>query len=185
MEEPIQISTLNDFIFCPRSIYFHNIYSHFDEKEYHSTPQRVGKFSHTRIDNKNYSSSKHILQGIDVFSDELGVVGKIDLFDLKLKKLIERKYLIKRIYYGYLLQIYAQYFCLIEMGYSVNLLEFRSLKDNRVYPVAIPGKREKEELISVIKKMKEFSLDAPFSQNREKCRGCIYRELCDYYAEST
>ena len=32
MENPIIISNLNDFIFCPASIYFHNIYGQQDSR---------------------------------------------------------------------------------------------------------------------------------------------------------
>ena len=35
----------------------------------------------------------------------------------------------------------------------------------------------------VIKKMKTFSLDSPFSQNPSKCKLCIYKELCDVYED--
>lgn len=49
MDDYIPISTLNDFIFCPYSIYLHNVYMETDEgwycvihlHRYVSTPQRV------------------------------------------------------------------------------------------------------------------------------------------------
>ena len=40
MEDYIAISTLNDFIFCPYSIYLHNVYMETDESVYHATPQK-------------------------------------------------------------------------------------------------------------------------------------------------
>ena len=182
MEENIIISNLNDFIFCPRSIYFHNLYSGFDESLYHSTYQTKGKNAHKNIDEKKYSSKKTIVQGIDVYSDEFGVIGKIDLYDADKKRLIERKNKIKVIYEGYYLQIYAQYFCLIEMGFEVNSLCFHSLSDNKRYDVKIPDEEDKIRLKEVIEQMRKFDLeDKNFSQNVEKCKMCIYRELCDYY----
>ena len=36
MEDYVRISNLNDLLFCPRSIYFHNLYSDFDETLYHT-----------------------------------------------------------------------------------------------------------------------------------------------------
>lgn len=39
MEPYIPISFLNDFIFCPRSIYFHQLYGRSSESLYHSTDQ--------------------------------------------------------------------------------------------------------------------------------------------------
>ena len=182
MEQNIIISNLNDFIFCPRSIYFHNLYSSFDENLYHTTYQTKGKNAHESIDKQKYSAKKAVLEGIDVYSEELGVIGKIDLFDAENGILTERKNKIKKIYEGYYLQIYAQYFCLIEMGYTVKKIRFYSLSDNKVYGVELPGKDEKDKLKRVIMEMKIFNLkDKNFTQNPNKCRMCIYKELCDYY----
>ena len=76
----IHISTLNDFIFCPYSIYLHNVYVDADEDLYHAVPQTRGRHSHESIDSKSYSTKKDDLQSISVYSEELGVMGKIDLF---------------------------------------------------------------------------------------------------------
>ncbi|MFW5852503.1 MAG: type V CRISPR-associated protein Cas4 [Nanoarchaeota archaeon] len=182
MEQNIIISNFNDFIFCPRSIYFHNLYSSFDEALYHTTYQTKGKNAHQSVDKQTYSTKKSSLEGIDVFSEELGVYGKIDLFDVNNGVLTERKNKIKKIYEGYYLQIYAQYFCLVEMGYIVKKIRFQSLSDNKIYDVALPGKDDKDRLKEIIRGIKLFSLeDNTFTQNPNKCRMCIYKELCDYY----
>ena len=81
MEQNIIISNINDFIFCPRSIYFQNLYSNYDEHTYHSSSQVQGRISHKSIDEKKYTTRKAVLQGMNIYSQELGVVGKIDLFD--------------------------------------------------------------------------------------------------------
>jgi CRISPR-associated protein Cas4 len=52
MDDYISISSLNDFIFCPYSIYLHNVYMETDEDNYHATPQTRGKVAHQSIDNK-------------------------------------------------------------------------------------------------------------------------------------
>lgn len=181
MEENIIISNLNDFIFCPRSIYFHNLYLQYDANVYHSTDQLNGKFAHKNIDHKQYSSKKNILQGIDVYSEELGLVGKIDILDLDGNILIERKRKINVLYEGYYLQIYAQYFCLIEMGYLVNKLRFYSLLDNKNFDIDVPGFDEKEKLKKIITKIRDFNLTNPFVPNKSKCLRCIYNNLCDYF----
>lgn len=182
MENNIIISNFNDFIFCPRSIYFHNLYNDFDEKLFHDTYQQEGKEAHKNIDKKQYSSKKDILQGIDIYSDELGIVGKIDLYDKDKKQLIERKKKIKTIYEGYYLQLYAQYYCMIEMGYDIKELYFHSLCDNKRIKIQLPTKKEKERLKQIISEMNNFDLtDDSFFQNPKKCQMCIYKELCDYY----
>ena len=184
MEHNVIISNINDFLFCPRSIYFHNLYGNFDEHVYHSRAQVQGRISHKRIDEKKYTTRKSVLQGMDVYSEELGVVGKIDLFDRENGILTERKHKIKTIYEGYLLQVYAQYFCLLEMGFSIRKIRLYSISDNKVYEIGLPTKEQKDRLLNVLSRMKRFRLeDDSFSQNINKCRKCIYRQLCDFYDE--
>lgn len=182
MEENIIISNLNDFIFCPRSVYFHNLYSSFDDAIYYTKYLVNGKNAHESVDEQRYSTKRTVLQGIDIYSEELGVVGKIDIFDVKDGILTERKNKINKIYEGYLLQLYAQYFCLVEMGYNVKKIRFYSFSDNKTYDIQIPGNYEKDRLKEIINNMRKFKLeDKNFSQNINKCRMCIYKELCDYY----
>ena len=80
MDEYIAISTLNDFIFCPYSIYLHNVYMGGDEELVYATPQTQGKASHETIDKKRYSSRQADIVALPVFSDELGIKGKIDVY---------------------------------------------------------------------------------------------------------
>ena len=79
----ILLSELNDFIFCPRSIYWHHIY---------------GNIAHKSIDSAKYSSRKNILQGIAIISHEFGIQGKIDLYDARTGILTERKRKINKVY---------------------------------------------------------------------------------------
>ncbi len=182
MEENIIISNLNDFVFCPRSIYYHNLYYSTDNKAYHSTFQVKGNIAHESIDTGKYSSKKSILKGVDIYSEELGLVGKIDLYDADKKELVERKNKITKLYYGYYLQIYAQYFCLLEMGFEVKKIKFYSISDNKNYYLDMPSQEDKDKLVKIIKEIKEFKLeDKNFSQNKNKCVMCIYKDLCDYY----
>ncbi len=181
MENPISISSLNDFVFCPRSIYFHNLYYFLDEGTYKDVPQAKGRASHETIESGKYSSKAGILKAISVYSEELGIAGKIDLLDLEKKTLIERKRKISQLYEGYLLQVYAQYFCLIEMGFSVEKIKIHSVSDNKTYDIPIPGEAEKARLKEILLKMNSYDLAFPFSQNPKKCAGCIYRNACDIY----
>lgn len=58
----ILLSELNDFIFCPRSIYWHHIYGKYEKSLYQTTFQTRGTHIHDRVDKAKYSSRKHILQ---------------------------------------------------------------------------------------------------------------------------
>ena len=60
MEDLILISNLNDFIFCPISIYFHKLYGNQDKLTYQSQYQINGTKAHEKVDNKQYSSRKDV-----------------------------------------------------------------------------------------------------------------------------
>ena len=139
MEEPILISYLNDFIFCPASIYFHQLYGSMDTMLFQCSDQINGTNAHTAVDNNQYSSKRNVLQAIPVYCEKYNVVGKIDIFDVDAGLLTERKKRIVHIYDGYIFQIYAQYFSLLEMGYQVKVLRFYATDSNKIYPVKLPS----------------------------------------------
>ncbi len=179
MEPYIQISKINDFIFCPKSIYFHGLYENFSEKTYHQSPQVKGKIKHESIDYQKYSTAKKYLQGLEVYSEKYNLAGKIDIYDAEEKTLTERKNKINKIYDGYRYQLYAQYFCLAEMGYEARKLYFYSMTDNKKYEIGLPSEKETAEFEEILDKMRNFDmLKNNFSANPAKCAQCIYRELC-------
>lgn len=179
MQDYISISTLNDFIFCPYSIYLHNVYMGGDEDLVQATPQTQGKASHESIDNKTYSSRKGEITSMSVYSNELGLMGKIDLYKNDEKYLIERKYQLNTIYQGQLYQLWAQYFCLTEMGYEVNRLAFYAISTNKTFPIEIPTVENKTELLQFIHRFKSYDPLQPIVINPNKCQHCIYCNLCD------
>lgn len=58
MQGEILITQLNDFIFCPASIYFHNLYGNTDRMLFQSNKQINGTAAHEKVDNHTYSSKK-------------------------------------------------------------------------------------------------------------------------------
>lgn len=116
-----------------------------------------------------------------VYSNTYNIIGKIDIFDIGKGILTERKKKIKEIYDGYILQLYAQYFALKDMGYKVNTIRLYSMDDNKNYYIELPENNKAylslfEETIDSIKK---FSLDSFQQTNESKCKNCIYSNLCD------
>lgn len=77
MDDLIAISTLNDFIFCPYSIYLHNVYMDMDKDAYHATPQTRGRNAHAAVDNKTATTNNNIIESLPVISNELGVYGNL------------------------------------------------------------------------------------------------------------
>ncbi|GBU20403.1 hypothetical protein R80B4_00280 [Fibrobacteres bacterium R8-0-B4] len=179
MDSDIAISTLNDFVFCPYSIYLHNVYMAADADIFHAAPQTQGRASHQTIDEKSYSTRRDIIVGLPVFSDELGIVGKIDIYKSDEKSLIERKHRLNKVYKGQIYQLWAQYFCMIEMGYCVEKLSFYSIVENKTYPIDIPSDADRREFIEFTKCLRNFDPEAEIPVNESKCRHCVYCNLCD------
>ena len=84
-EIPISISSLNDFIFCPASIYFHGLDQDTDVLTYQSTDQINGTAAHRTVDSGTYSENKDILQSFAVYSEQYNLYGKIDIYDYDIK----------------------------------------------------------------------------------------------------
>lgn len=181
MDDLIIISNLNDFIFCPVSIYFHNLYGNRNPMTYQGTAQIKGSGSHETVEKKTYSTRKDIIMSMDVYCEKYNLVGKIDVYNSSKKLLIERKRKIKQIYDGYIFQLYAQYFAMIEMGYDVKRLQLYSMDDNQTYQVKLP--QEDTEMFSkfenIIVQIKNFNVEDFQQKNTEKCRNCIYEPACD------
>lgn len=181
MDNAILFAHLNDFIFCPISIYFHQLYGNQAEITYQKEDQILGLDAHNTIDTQTYSSSKKILQGIDCYCDKYNLVGKIDLYDIEKKVLTERKRTIKYVYDGYVFQLYAQYFSLKEMGYDCKVIRLYSYTDNKIYLQSLP-EQNREMLLkfeSLIKEIRECNIETYIQTNKSKCQHCIYEPACD------
>ena len=180
MENPISISTLNDFIFCPASIYFHKLYDGMENILFQSSYQLNGTKAHKSIDDKSYSVPGTI-KSLEVYTSKYNLIGKIDVYNSKIKTLVERKKHVNQIYDGYVFQLYAQYFALTEMGYDVKKLQIHSLDDNKTHHIKLPAEDQDmfvkfEQLVSNIQ---EFKVEKFVQTNQNKCAKCIYSSFCD------
>ncbi len=182
-EDYIPISTLNDFIFCPYSIYLHNVYMETDEGLYHATPQTRGKIAHETIDNKKASNRVDDLQALPIISEEYGLMGKIDIYKGKEHKLIERKYQLKNIYQGQIYQLWAQYLCMKEMGYDVKEIAFYVISTNKMIPIDLPNHIQLSEFQRFLDEYRKYDPSSPLKANINKCLHCIYCSICDKMEE--
>lgn len=180
-EDLILITQLNDFIFCPASIYFHNLFYEKGNFIFQNTDQVNGRAAHQTIDQGTYSTRRNVISGLDVYCEKYGLVGKIDVLDKDKKLLVERKKKVKRIYDGYIFQLYAQYYALIEMGYEVESIRIHSIEENKNYEVPLPDddKSMKDKFETIIKQMRTFNINDFVQDNIEKCKHCIYEPACD------
>lgn len=180
-EDLILITQLNDFVFCPASIYFHNLFYEKGNFIFQNTDQVNGRAAHQTIDQGTYSTRKNVISGLDVYCEKYGLVGKIDVLDKDKKLLVERKKKVKRIYDGYIFQLYAQYYALLEMGYEVESIRIHSIDDNKNYEISLPDDDTsmKDKFETIIKQMRTFNINDFVQDNIEKCRHCIYEPACD------
>lgn len=179
MFSQIPITAINDFVFCPRSLYFHyGAYETLDGLHYKSTPQRKGTLRHSASDEGRYSSRVRYVQGMEVSSEKYGLVGRIDIYDRETKTLIERKAKIKCMFPGYRWQVMAQMACLEEMGFFVLGSVLQSLEDNKKYPQEF-SVTDWKEFLRVLDDMRSYNiLNSKPIDAIKKCDRCIYRTLC-------
>ena len=136
MEDYILLTQLNDFIFCPVSIYFHNLYGNTERLLFQGKEQLDGTEAHKKKKKKTYRQSHgDYIIGLDVFSEKYNIAGKIDIYNITTKELIERKKKISQVYDGYVFQLFGQYYCMMEMGYEVRKLSLYSMDDNKSYTI--------------------------------------------------
>jgi CRISPR-associated protein Cas4 len=115
--------------------------------------------------------------GLEVASEAYKIMGKIDVYDRRERALIERKTKIKQVYDGHRFQLYAQYFCLTEMGYPVESLFIHSLEDNKRYPIPLPGESERKAFEETVARIRSFSMDEMRNHSCPKCAQSIYGAL--------
>lgn len=65
-EQPLAISQLNDFIFCPVSIFFHSLETE-ENIIVQDSFQLNGTNAHKHSDSAAYSTDKSMLQGVSEF----------------------------------------------------------------------------------------------------------------------
>ncbi len=150
-----------------------------DEDEYHATPQVQGRYSHSTVDN-NKIKDKNVITSLSVYSDTLGLMGKIDIYRIQQKQLIERKYRLQNIFQGQIYQLWAQYFCMCEMGYDIQQIAFYEISTNTTISQQLPTKENLLELSNFIDKFNAYNpLLDHIKINIKKCQHCIYSKLCD------
>jgi len=151
-----------------------------DEMMYHATPQTRGRCAHDTVEKKTASNRADDILSLPVYSDEYGLMGKIDVYKRKDCKLIERKYQLKHIYQGQIYQLWAQMLCLREMGYDVKELAFYEISTNKMIPVKMPDSDSLLQFRRFIEKFRTYDpSETSFTVNPNKCHHCIYCNLCD------
>lgn len=151
-----------------------------DKTMYQTRYQLEGTATHKSIEARRYSTRSDILQNKEVYCDRYGIAGRIDVYDGRRRLLTERKKHQSVIYRGLVFQLYAQCFCLREMGYQVERLRIHSMDDNRDFEMALPedDPETAHEFEETLDAMRSFSLKGFVQENASKCQRCIYAPMC-------
>lgn len=174
----IPISYLNDFVFCPHSIYLHQVFEGGVEETYSASPQQKGRSAHVTVD--IVDRKDRFLQSAYVLCEELGLYGKIDRYELATLSLIERKRTVHNLYKGFYYQVWAQYYGMTEMGFEVKKIIVESITDKRRIEIPLPNEQNKEDLKNHVFQIRSYDpFYHQFKPNVNKCRHCIYTALCD------
>lgn len=182
MQEDLIIcaSEINDFIFCPMSLYCHRFYDTKGDYVYKEPAQLDGTASHEKIDDLTYSTRKEILMSKEAYCEKYNIMCKIDTFNIKIGLLRETKRYLEKIYDGHIFQLYAQYFCLIELGYKISKMQIYSRMDNKVYDIKLPD--EDDEMLKkfeyTLTQMRTFDIEKFLPTSNLKCSNCIYEPAC-------
>lgn len=181
MENIISATYLNDFIFCPASLYFHRMYMELDNSVFQETVQINGTNAHRTVDQGEYSTRKDIVTALDAYSEKFNIICRVDILDKSRKTIVERKNVIHKIYDGFVFQMYAQFFAVTEMGYEVEHLELYSMLDNKKYTIPLPNEdlMMLDKFEKTIDAMQKFDINNFKQTNIEKCVNCIYEAVCD------
>lgn len=181
MEEPILFTVLNDFIFCPASIYYHGLYEGVENLLYTGTNQLKGKSAHKNIEDDTWSKSS-VICAQTVYSERYNLLGKIDKYYPDSATLVESKRQIKHVYDGYIFQLYAQCFAMRDEGFRVSSLFLYSIVDHKKYPIDLPEKNLSMlgKFERILDEIRSFSLGSFVPTNLEKCLNCIYSPACKW-----
>jgi CRISPR-associated protein Cas4 len=179
MENYITISQLSEFSFCPYSIYLRNIYRDVGEEVYYSAPLVRGRIAHESVDQKTAVCDEDTLLALPVYSERYGLMGKIDVYEGKNKRLVEHKYRLRGIYQGQVYQLWAQLFCMREMGYLVEHLAFYEISTGKMIPQALPTAEDERQFEAFLHRFRTYNPERAITINPNKCQHCIYCNLCD------
>lgn len=178
MDGYISFSQLNDFLYSPFSLYLHECYKSYNTTVFQDTPQVAGKQAHETIDNQQYKK-KNWITSMWLASPTLRIYGKLDVYNEVTGELVERKRLIKQIHDGYKMQVFAQYYCLQEMGYKVSTIALHSLADNTRYQLGKPSDADMQKLKNLIHEIHTYQPTfADLETPANKTLLSIYAPLC-------
>ena len=69
------------------------------------------------------------------------------------------------------------------MGYEVQSIAFYEISTNKTFPVALPTSEQLDQFVSFLNRYHSYNPEQIITINRNKCKHCIYCNLCDKASE--
>jgi CRISPR-associated exonuclease Cas4 len=182
MDEPILLSALNQYAYCPRRCYLIHAEGEFEDNIH---TQR-GSAEHERVDeeaSRSLEAGGRVEYALPIWSEQLGLIGKCDVVEFHGDGTIypvEYKHGKRRKWLNDDLQLTAQAMCLEEMlGKPVprGAIYHASSKRRREVEFTAALRKHVEETVIVIRALLA-SGQIPPPVNDARCRECSLKDIC-------
>ncbi len=188
-EDPIPLSALQHWAYCPRQCGLIHLEQAFDDNVHTLRGQAV----HKRVDQPGVETAKgvRVEHALPLWHDGLGLIGKADVveFDKAGRPYpVEYKHGSRHKAADIAacddLQLAAQALCLEAItGFAVpeGAIYYASSKRRRVVPIDAPLRSQVQQVIDAVRGMLQSQQLAPpltGPQAGQRCRGCSLRERC-------
>lgn len=181
-DDPIMISALQHYSYCPRQCALIHLEQTFEENRH----TLRGRAVHERVDQPEMQVGEgiRIEYALSLFSERLGLVGKADAVEIRPNGQlypVEYKHGRKKAAIHDDVQLAAQAMCLEEMtGKKVPTGAIYHFSSRRRREVSISPELRKqvEEIVSAVRAMLAKGELPPPTDDPRKCQECSLREVC-------
>ena len=190
MNEPINISALNQFAYCPRRFALIYIEAEF-QNNIHT--QR-GNAEHERVDRVAHTTSRsgaRVEYALPVWSERLGLIGKCDVVEFWQDGTVypvEYKHGPRRAWINDDLQLAAQAMCLEEMlcvQIEKAAIFHATSKRRREVPIDAALRHSVEKTLEDIWTCLRAQRIPPPTTETQRCRECSLKDICQPQATHT
>jgi CRISPR-associated exonuclease Cas4 len=178
--EPVLISALNEYAFCPRRCALKFVEGWRSDNEHTA----LGTLLHEHADEPGYEIDEGVklLRGLPLFSSRYGIVGKADIVEMRsgVPAPVEYKKGRRRKFENDDIQLCAQALCLEEMFSTAvpeGFIYHAASKRRRTVVFDERLRRETEQTIQDVRELLA-RLEVPPAVLMPRCDGCSLRETC-------
>lgn len=181
--EPINVSALNQYAYCPRRCGLIYLEGEFENNIHTSR----GNAEHARVDRTAHTTGKdgaRVEYSLPIFSDRLGLIGKCDVVEFWPDGTVypvEYKHGPRRAWLNDNVQVAAQAMCLEDMlGVTIGEagIFHASSKRRRVVHMDTLLRDAVVMAVSAIRNMLDQGTLPPHTADRRRCRECSLRDVC-------